>query len=86
MFQNLKVMSLEECTLFLSSKITIFFNVEVLMLLTIHILKILCCVYKAFIFTFNAIDFWSAGIYYDRLYFSKALKGNYVVKSCLMLL
>lgn len=41
MFQNLKVMSLEEHTLFLSSKMTNFFNVEVLMLLTIHNLKIL---------------------------------------------
>lgn len=52
MFQNLKVMSLEDCTVFLSSKIAIFFKVELLMSLTIHDLKILfyCSVFIRLLF------------------------------------
>lgn len=53
MFQNLKVMSLEDCTVFLSSKIAnFFFKVELLMSLTIHDLKILfyCAVFIRLLF------------------------------------
>lgn len=52
MFQNLKVMSLEDCTVFLSSKIANFFKVELLMSLTIHDLKILfyCSVFIRLLF------------------------------------
>lgn len=88
MFQNLKVMSLEECTVFLSCKITNFFKVELLMSLTIQDLTILfhCAMLIRLLFLLLMLYFWSAGVYYDRLYFSKALKGNYVVTSCLTLL